>query len=187
MKFVLIVGPQAVGKMTVGQALAARTELKLFHNHETIEMVKALLPLDAKGWALVQELRESVFRAFARSGEEGMIYTGVWAFDNPWDHLYFKGILDLWREECPDVEVYIVELEAGLDERLRRNNTENRLARKPSKRDLAWSENDVRSCAEKYRLNSEPGEITEPNYIRIDNTHVSAEDAAGLICERFGF
>jgi shikimate kinase len=33
MKFVLIFGPQAVGKMTVGQELAKITGLKLFHNH----------------------------------------------------------------------------------------------------------------------------------------------------------
>jgi ATP-dependent protease Clp ATPase subunit len=31
MKFVLIFGPQAVGKMTVGQELEKITELKLFH------------------------------------------------------------------------------------------------------------------------------------------------------------
>jgi len=189
MKFVLIVGPQAVGKMTVGQALAARTGLKLFHNHETIEMVRPLLPLDNNGWTLIQELRESVFRYFARSGQEGMIYTGLWYFDQPWDHLYYKGILDLWREECPEVEIYIVELEACLEERLRRNGTENRLAHKPSKRDIAWSQGDVRKSTEEHRLNSEPGEITmveETNYLRIDNTRVSAEDAAGMICERFG-
>ena len=34
---VVLVGPPAVGKMTVGHALAARTGLRLFHNHHTIE------------------------------------------------------------------------------------------------------------------------------------------------------
>ncbi len=33
MKFVHIFGPQAVGKMTVGQELVKITDLKLFHNH----------------------------------------------------------------------------------------------------------------------------------------------------------
>ena len=187
MKFVLIVGPQAVGKMTVGQALAARTCLKLFHNHETIELVRPLLSLDhAEGWALVTELRESVFRHFARSGQAGMIYTGVWAFDEPSDRLYFEGIFDLWREECPEVEIYIVELEADLETRLARNRTENRLLHKPSKRDFEWSDNDVRGSSEKYRLNSLPGEIAEANYLRLDNTHMGAEDAAEAIAERFG-
>lgn len=39
MKFVLIIGAGAVGKMTVGQELAKITGLKLFHNHMTIEPV----------------------------------------------------------------------------------------------------------------------------------------------------
>ena len=39
MKFVIIVGPHAVGKMTVGQELEKITGLKLFHNHMTIELV----------------------------------------------------------------------------------------------------------------------------------------------------
>jgi len=187
MKFVLIVGPQAVGKMTVGQELAKITGLKLFHNHETIELVRPLLSLDrAEGWALVKDLRVSVFRHFARSGQEGMIYTGVWAFDSPGDRAYFEGIFALWREECPEVEIYIVELEADLETRLARNRTENRLLHKPSKRDLEWSDADVKGCDEKYRLNSLPGEITEANYLRLNNTNVSAEAEAAAIKERFG-
>ncbi|GAA0433130.1 hypothetical protein Aca07nite_02490 [Actinoplanes capillaceus] len=34
-----IVGPPAVGKMTVGERIAARTGLRLFHNHLAIEPV----------------------------------------------------------------------------------------------------------------------------------------------------
>ena len=36
-KLVLITGPQAVGKMTVGQELTKITNLKLFHNHMSID------------------------------------------------------------------------------------------------------------------------------------------------------
>ena len=188
MKFVLIIGPQAVGKMTVGQELAKITGLRLFHNHETIELVRTVLSLDkAEGWDLVKELRESVFRHFARSRQPGMIYTGVWAFDEPEDREYFEGIFTLWREACPEVEIYIVELETDLETRLARNRTENRLLHKPSKRDFEWSDADVRDSAANHRLNSLTGEITEANYLRLDNTHMSAEDAAGAIAERFGF
>lgn len=35
MKFILLFGPQAVGKMTIGHELEKITELKLFHNHMT--------------------------------------------------------------------------------------------------------------------------------------------------------
>ena len=33
---VIILGPHAVGKMTVGQKLAEITDLRLFHNHMSI-------------------------------------------------------------------------------------------------------------------------------------------------------
>lgn len=34
-----VIGPQAVGKTTVGRALQAQTGLRLLHNHMTIELV----------------------------------------------------------------------------------------------------------------------------------------------------
>ena len=39
MKLVFIIGDAAVGKMTVGQELMKITDLRLFHNHMTIEPV----------------------------------------------------------------------------------------------------------------------------------------------------
>ena len=42
MKLVIIFGPHAVGKMTVGQELSKITGLKLFHNHMTIDIVSDL-------------------------------------------------------------------------------------------------------------------------------------------------
>ena len=44
MKLVILFGPHAVGKMTVGQALSRITGLKLFHNHMTIELLAPLFP-----------------------------------------------------------------------------------------------------------------------------------------------
>ncbi len=38
MKFILLTGPPAVGKMTVGRHLADKTGLKLFHNHMSLEL-----------------------------------------------------------------------------------------------------------------------------------------------------
>ena len=37
MRLLVIFGPPAVGKMTVGRAVAARSDFRLFHNHATIE------------------------------------------------------------------------------------------------------------------------------------------------------
>ena len=45
-KFVLIIGPQAVGKMTVGQVLSKITGYKLLYNHMTIELVRLKFDYD---------------------------------------------------------------------------------------------------------------------------------------------
>jgi hypothetical protein len=45
---VCIVGPGAVGKMTVGAELAARTGLKLFHNHHTIDLLLRVFPWEPR-------------------------------------------------------------------------------------------------------------------------------------------
>ena len=39
MRLLLIIGPPAVGKMTVGRAVAGSSAFRLFHNHHTIEML----------------------------------------------------------------------------------------------------------------------------------------------------
>ena len=76
-------------------------------------------------------------------------------------------------------------MEADLEERLKRNKTENRLKNKPTKRDLEKSEKDLIKYMEKFRINSYPGEIKEKNYLRINNTNISAEEAAKMIKEKF--
>lgn len=68
MKFVLIFGPQAVGKMTVGQELAKVTGLKLLHNHMTIELVQPFFDFSTDtGKKLVRHFREEICKEVAAS------------------------------------------------------------------------------------------------------------------------
>ncbi|PKR82719.1 AAA family ATPase [Heyndrickxia camelliae] len=184
MKFVLIFGPQAVGKMTVGQELANLTGLRLFHNHMTIDLVNPFFDYSTKeGKRLVHLFRMEIFEAVAKSNLEGMIFTYVWAFNHQPDWDYVDKVCNIF--EARGGTVYFVELEANLNERLERNKSPNRLANKPTKRNIEWSENDMRLSMEKYRLNSYDGEITRKEYIRINNTNMSAEEVAKVIKERF--
>lgn len=70
---------------------------------------------------------------------------------------------------------------------MRRNKTTNRLEYKASKRDLEWSEKDLLQSIEKHRLNSKPGEGEKifENFLKIDNTNLSAEEVAKIIKDRF--
>ena len=182
MKFVLIIGSGAVGKMTVGQDLMKITDLRLFHNHMTIEPV-----IDIMGYfdgPLILELRESIFRRFAACGQYGMIFTYMWAFDQQSDWDYINHVADIFARQ--GAEVYWVELVADQAVRLERNRTENRLAHKASKRNLAFSEANLPECDKMARLESNAGEIPFENYIRIDNTRLSPEEVVSIIRERFG-
>lgn len=183
-KFVLIIGPQAVGKMTVGQELAKLTGYKLFYNHMTIEMVRLIFDYDKESYRKMNRLiRYEVFKEFAKSNEKGIIFTGCFDFGK--DFETEKEETDRWMSLFD--ETYVVELEASLEERLRRNKTANRLEHKASKRDLEWSENDLLKSIEKHRLNSNPGEGEKifKNYLKIVNTDLSAIDVAQMIKEKF--
>ncbi|AVQ97739.1 shikimate kinase [Oceanobacillus iheyensis] len=184
MKFVLITGPQAVGKMTVGQELAKITDLKLFHNHMTIELVNHFFDYGTKeGKRLVNLFRQEIFEEVSKSNLEGMIFTYLWAFNLQADWDYVNRVTQLF--ESKGATVYYVELEADLDERIQRNKSSNRLEHKPSKRNVEWSENELKRSLESYRLNSLEGEINFPNYMKINNTNLSAEEVAELVKGKF--
>ena len=182
MKLVFIIGSGAVGKMTVGQELAKRTGLKLFYNHVTIEPVLELF--GNFNVEAVKGMRDVIFREFAKTDNEGLIFTFMWAFDQPADREYVEHVMDLFRPY--DTEFYFVELIADQAVRLERNKTENRLKHKPSKRNIEESDQRLIRHDAKYRLVSLPGEISYPNYLRIDNTHLTAEEAAQRIQAHFG-
>lgn len=80
----------------------------------------------------------------------------------------------------------MVELCADFEERLVRNKSENRLLHKESKRNLEWSEAEMRKTSEKYRLNFYDGEsLPFENYIKIDNTTLAPDEVAKMIQTHF--
>lgn len=183
MKLLFLIGNSAVGKMTVGQELTKITPFRLFHNHVMIEPV--LEVFGAFRGDVIQKLRHVVFEEFAKSDNFGLIFTYMWAFDmqSDWDYLEsVKRIFDL-----PDEDVYYVELIAPQEVRLRRNGTENRLKHKSSKRDLDASNRRLVDDDVRYRCESLPGEIPFPNYLRIENAELTAEETAARIKAHFSF
>ena len=181
MKLVFIIGDAAVGKMTVGQELMKITDLRLFHNHMTIEPVIEIFGrYDGK---TIFEMRDLTFRNFAASGSEGMIFTLMMAFDcrEDWDYLeHVKSIFS----PC-NTEFYYVELIAPQEIRLKRNVSENRLKNKASKNDIETSNQRLINDDKNHRCVSYEGEIPFENYLRIENSNMEADAAARLIKDTF--
>ena len=178
MKLVLIVGDGAVGKMTVGQELQKITDLRLFHNHMTIEPVLEIF--NDFNVDVILKLRYLIFEEFAKTQNYGMIYTCMWAYDCQEDWDIMNKILGIFE----GAEIYCVELTAPLDVRLQRNVTENRLKNKASKRDIEASNARLIHYANQ-RFISRDGEIPIQNFMRIDNSNLDADIVARMIKEKF--
>jgi hypothetical protein len=185
MTFVIIFGPPAVGKMTVGLELERLTGLRLFHNHMTIDLVLNFFDFGEPRFArLVSELRTRVCEEVAASDLPGLIFTYVWALDHPSDREFIDHLTGLFRQRGGTV--CYVELAASQEERLRRNKTPLRLANKAGKRRLAHSRARILEADAKYRLNTDGDFFYPESHLKIDNTELSAVDVARRVIAHFG-
>src|SRR4051812_17450920 len=183
MTLLFVFGPPAVGKMTVGRAIADAGGLRLFHNHHVIEPLLDVFEFETPQFqSLMNESRQRVLEE-AAAADIDLVFTLVWGLDLPEDAAAIR------RHLAPFVEagrrVVLVELYADLETRLVRNRTPYRLAEKKSKRDLAWSDDNVRGL-ERLQMNTDrpsPADalIAEYPHLRIDNTDRSPEDVAAEV------
>ena len=183
MKLLLLMGNSAVGKMTVGQELAKITPFRLMHNHHMIEPVLEIFG-QFRG-DIIQKLRFTILEEFRKTDNYGLIFTYMMAFDMPCEYEYLQKVIDTMA--VAEEDICYVELVAPQNIRLERNATENRLIHKASKRDVDASNARLIRDDENHRMESLPGEITWPNYLRIDNSRLSPAQTAKIIKEHFGF
>jgi len=182
----LIIGPPAVGKMTVGRAVCARTGFRLFHNHHTIEPLLEIFGFGTPPFvALNGEFRRRVIEEAAAAGTR-LIFTFVWSVEDHEDADEVRRLVAPYADA--GLPVSFVELYADLPTRLERNVGAERIAEKKSKRDLAWSDAHVRELDATYVMNTRPGHPTPADavlagfaHLRLDNTGLTPEAAAAEI------
>lgn len=189
-ELLLITGPPAVGKMTVGRAVCARTagtpgEWRLFHNHHTIEPLVEIFGYDTPPFRVLNgEFRRRVIEEAAAAGTR-LIFSFVWDVDAVPDAEFVARLIAPYLRA--GLRVSCVELEADLGTRLVRNLGADRIDHKRSKRDLAWSEAHLRE-RQSIRTNTSPGVpsaadavLQDLPHLWLDNTDLSADDAAARI------
>jgi hypothetical protein len=188
MHLVLIFGPPAVGKMTVGHELARISGYKLLHNHMTVEPVLDIFPFGSPPFSrLVNEIRRRIIEEAVTADLPGLVFTLVWGLELADDHALVSSYLGI--VEAAGGRFSFVELYADLDERLARNGSAFRLAEKRSKRDLEFSRSNLLELDEKYVMNtSEHRTIAEDlfdgrDYLCIDNTRLEPGEVAKQIAE----
>ena len=173
---VFIIGAPAAGKMTIGQELSKLTGATLFFNHQPIDFALEIYQdFTEEMWEFVRSVNFSFLGTSARN-HRSVILTGVTDFSNQYHLMYLKDIQDLLNEYHQ--EILFVELETSLEERLRRNRTENRLKYKPLKRNFEVSEREILETDKTNQLNSQKQPSGLHHYLKIDNTNLSAEEVA---------
>ncbi|HET7386337.1 MAG TPA: AAA family ATPase [Nocardioidaceae bacterium] len=191
MELVIVFGPPAVGKMTVGAELARLTGFKLFHNHMTVEPVLDIFEFGSEPFGrLVGEFRRRVIEEAVDAELPGLIFTFVWGLELEADRDVVASYVDI--VESPGGRTTFVELCASREERLARNSGEFRLEEKRSKRNLEFARQNLNAMDDQYVMNT--GDVptvaeqlwAERPYLRIDNSDVPAPDAAHLIAEKLG-
>ncbi|TCC26148.1 AAA family ATPase [Kribbella sindirgiensis] len=186
MRLLLIIGPPAVGKMTVGREIAAQSNFRLFHNHHTIEPLVEAFGYGTPPFNVLNvEFRRRVIEEAARNDLD-LIFTFVWDLRNPADTAYVEDLVTPY--EAAGGEVCVLELAADLKTRLVRNRGETRLAAKPSKRNIEWSDNNVRGL-EIHQLNTDPAGstptpaddfLTRHRHLRLETQHLTAAEVARI-------
>lgn len=180
---IFIIGPQAVGKMTVGQELSRTTGYKFMSNHQTIDMLLPIFDFGTPSFRrLCFDFRVSIFEEVAASEISGFIFSFVPDFDS---------VLDRSQTECfaaPFLRcgsrVLFVELESSFTTRLARNRTAHRQHHKPSKRDTELAEKLLRA-GEECRSNSEGDFPYFYPHLKIVNESLSPQEVVAQICAHF--
>ena len=184
MNLIILFGPPAVGKMTVGQELSLLTGYKLLHNHMTIDLVTEFFDFGTPQFSrLVPAFRQMLVAEAAASDLVGLIFTFVWAFGNEDDKQFLDGLRDSVAEHGGST--YYAELEADIEERLVRNRTENRLKHKKMA-DCEKTEAFLVEAQARYQMNSDDDFPYPEQHVKINNAYLSAKEAAERIVPALG-
>jgi hypothetical protein len=183
-KLIVILGPPAVGKMSVGKALCDLKGYRLFYNHMTIDPILPFFEFGSPPFKrLLKNFRIQILEEIANSDLPGVVFTVVWDFDSEGDNRNIRSYIKTFEDR--GAPVYFAELKAPLSERLVRNRHPDRLAVKPTKRDVEKSEKHLLHDEEECRMNSN-GDFPFPDrHVCIDNTNLPPVETAKEIIRFF--
>ncbi len=171
MQLLIIYGSEASGKFTIARELAARSELKLFHNHISIDVAKVLYEFGEDEFNdLVWAVRLAVFESAAKNNQPGLIFT--WAYSHP----DFQPLLNRLLETVApyDVDAHYVHIKCSQAELETRVTNQSRV-----------NLGKVHTLEALHRQQSVKNhvEIPNTNSLVINNTDITPSDAANIILE----
>jgi hypothetical protein len=173
---VVLCGPPAVGKLTVGRELARLTGFRLFHNHLTVDLVGSVFESGTEpNVRLREEIWLTLFDYACRYGVPGLVFTLAVANWSPTAEF----LSNVERVVDGRGAVHYVELTCEREELLTRVVQPSRAAYdKVNDTDTleGWLDDG------KIKL----PQIERPGVLRIDNTALAPHEVARRIVEHFG-
>jgi hypothetical protein len=187
-ELLLVIGPPAVGKMTLGRAICSRSDFRLFHNHHTIEPLLEIFGFGTPPFnVLKHEFNRRVIEE-AAAHDLRLLFSFVWNVEAEDDTAGVRDLIAPYVDA--GMPISCVELYADLPTRLERNIGEDRVDAKRSKRDLVWSDAHVRELEATYRMNTDPDRPSAADavlarlpHLRLDNTDLTPDEAASRVLD----
>lgn len=185
MNLVIIIGPSAVGKRTVGMELSKLTKYGLVHNHQPKDFV-----LDVNGEydvELLREVRKTVVKYYAENQVRGLILSFRYNYMSSGSMFHLRDLIEIVTEADSQSSVYIVELVSPLETRLDRNNSEDRHELNYVKTDEEMIDSESAGIYSYDEIEShfdiikDVLNVDNMYVMRIDNSNMKAVDVAELI------
>lgn len=176
---VCLIGPPAVGKMTVGQQLCRRTGFQLFHGHIIAAVLTPYFPFGTLAFVRLSGTWRRMLCEEARQAGLNLVMTVAWRFDVPADA---ETIATWLRPYIEGGRVLCVELQAPLVVRLERNHSENRRRHKNQSWVTDAYLHDIHAA---HRYDSGGDFPLDLPYLRLETDQLSAEVTAERIAAYF--
>lgn len=172
MKLIIIHGPPAAGKLTVGTELSRLTGFKLFHNHITIDCVKPVFEFGTPTfWRVVGNLR---FGMIAEAAREGISLVHTFCYEFGVDDEHFAKLIAAAEDNGGEVHLVLLRCDDGERKKRIANESRVRIGKLTDPKSIGRKNIELSSPL--------PGRET----LIIDTTDTSQDTAAMQIIEYFG-
>lgn len=172
MRLLILFGPPAVGKTTIGKLIESTTDFKLFHNHMVMDGIMHIFgvgtPAEDK---LSKIVRTNIIQEAAKNNID-LIFTYVWNFSKDKGKINIDTYKQIY--ESHGGEVLFIELTAPLNVRVERANSPERHILKSN----APNADRVAHLETQLNFQSPIPFFYSESYIKIDTTDKAPEQIA---------